>query len=365
MSRESPAPARFGRLRALSISHRTASLDELERVALSPAAAQQLCRRLVERGLPAVVLSTCHRAELYWESRDPSHDEMAESALRASAPSGWTGLEGRVRRLRGEAVAYHLLRVAAGLESMLVGESEVVGQIRGAIETADRAGVRAPVLLELFRDALRFGRQARARTRIGEGALSVASAAVQLLRQTPKDLRRCTVLVVGAGSVGLRVMRQLLAEGVGRCVLLNRTLGRAEAAAEGTPVTAAPLDELPAWLAEASAVVVAVQADAALVTAKMVRAARPYASTRPLVIMDASMPRAVEPAVADCPGVLLQDLSGLQALVEENRGRRESEIPRVEALLEDALGARRRREQRHQAWLLGSGAGAAIEEHAG
>ena len=356
MHEESTAPARTDRLRALSIHHRTASLEELERVALSPAAAQRLCRRLLESGLHAVVLSTCHRVELYWESRDATDDEQAESALRASASGGWSGLEGKLRRLRGEVVACHLLRVAAGLESVLVGEAEVVGQIRCAVETADRAGMRARILVELFRDALRFGRLARARTRIGEGALSVASAAVQLLRRAHRDLGECTVLVVGAGTVGLRVVRHLLAERVGRCVLLNRTLARAEAAADESRVTAAPLDELPAWLAQASAVVVAAQADAPLLTAETVRAARAGVRPRPLVIMDASMPRAVDPDVAGIADVLLRDLSGLEALVEDNRARREAEIPLVEALLEDTLAARRRREQRHHEWRLGAAA---------
>lgn len=357
MPKESPPSARTDRLRALSINHRTASIEELERIALSPPAAQQICRRLTESGVPAVVVSTCHRTELYWESRHASLDQIAESVLCAGAPDGWTGLQGRVQRLRGEAVAYHLFRVTAGLESMLVGEAEVVGQIRSALEAADRAGMRGPALVELFRDALRFGRQARARTRIGEGALSVASAAVQLLRRTHHDLSRCTVLVVGAGNVGLRVVRHLLAERVGRCVLLNRTLARAEAAVEAREITAAPLGELPAWLGRASAVVVAAQADTPLLTAEMVRAARHGAGSGTLVIMDASMPRAVDPAVAESPGVLLQDLSGLQTLVDQNRGQREAEIPRVEALLEETLAARRRREQRHLAWLLGQTAG--------
>ena len=106
MHEASAAPARTDRLRALSINHRTASLEELERVALSPPAAQQLCRRLLESGLHAVVLSTCHRVELYWESRDATDDEQAESALRASALGGWSGLEGKLRRLRGEVVAH-------------------------------------------------------------------------------------------------------------------------------------------------------------------------------------------------------------------------------------------------------------------
>jgi glutamyl-tRNA reductase len=354
MTHLSPAMARTACLRAITFHHRIAPLEVLERVALSPAAAQQLCRELLSRGVEAVALSTCHRTELYWDSAGTRHDALAEAALRARVTGAWPGDEWRMQRLEDEAVRRHLLRVAAGLESVLVGETEVIGQVRVASEIAHAAGMRSPVLVELLRDALRFGRLARSRTRIGTGALSVAAAAVKLLRETHHDLHHCTVLVVGAGRVGLRVVRHLLAERVGRCILLNRTLAHAETAtaALSDRVTAAPLSELPAWLADASAVVAAAQAESLIVTAEVVRVAREGRMT-PLVIMDVSMPRVVDPAVADIAGVRLRDLCGLQALVEENRARREAEIPRVEALLDEMLGSYRRRAERRLAWNQG------------
>jgi glutamyl-tRNA reductase len=361
MLEESPASARTARLRALTVNHRIAPLEALERVALSPAAAQQLCGTLLARGLEAVALSTCHRTELYWESRDARHDALAEATLRATVPGAWPSAAACQGRLRGEEVTRHLLRVAAGLESVLLGEAEVVGQIRSAIDLARAAGMRAPVLVELFRDALHFGRLARSRTRIGEGALSVASAAVHLLRSMRQDLSASTVLVVGAGKVGQKVVRHLVAERAGRCVLLNRTLARAQAAAEDSGVIAAPLAELPGWLAKASAVVVAAQAEGPLLSVDLVRRACEGRAPGSLVIMDASMPRAVDPAVARIPAVRLQDLSGLEALVQENRARREAEIPRVEALLEELLCSRERREQRRLTWERGI----AAQERAG
>jgi glutamyl-tRNA reductase len=349
MTEEFPASARTARLRAITINHRRAPLEVLERVALSPAAAQQLCRSLLSRGVSSVILSTCHRTEVYWDSDGALHDALVEAALRMSVPGPWPFDRGSASRLDGEAVQRHLLRVAAGLESVLLGEAEIAGQVRDAAAAASAAGMRAPALVELFRDAMRFGRLVRSRTRIAAGALSVAGAAVKLLRETYPDLRDCTVLVIGAGKVGRGVVRHLVAERVGRCVLVNRTLARAEAAALFNRVSAAPLDELPVWLAEANAVVVAARTEVPLLTAEMVRSARAGRLT-PLVIMDASMPRAVDPQVGTLAGVRLQDLSGLEAVVEQNRLRREAEIPAVEALLDDMLEACRRREQRRQAW---------------
>ena len=352
MIEESAASVRTERLRALTINHRTVPLAVLEQVTLPPARALALTRELLAHGVEAVVLSTCHRTELYWTSNSAGHEALLETAFQECTPGAWPAGPGGLDRLRGDRAARHLLRVAAGLESVLVGESEVLGQIRGAFEAAHAAGVREPALVELFRDALRFGRRVRARTRIGAGALSVASAAVQLLRRSQRDLRRSTVLVVGAGTVGLRVVRHLVAERVGRCVLFNRTLARAQAAAVESGVVAAPLDELAGWLGRADGLVVAAQVSVPLVTAEMVRAARAGVAP-PLVVMDASMPRAVDPGVAGVAGVALSDLSTLEALVEEHRAEREAEIPLVESLLEETLRSRERRERRRLAWVRG------------
>ncbi len=319
---------------------------------LSPAAARRVCSSLRQRGVEAVVLSTCHRTELYWCSAAAGDDGLAESSLRTAAPGPWPDPATSVHHLSGEAVVRHLLRVAAGLESVLLGETEVLGQVRAAAEAARGDDNSAPALGDLFRDAIRFGRRARSETGIGAGALSLASVAVNLVRRDHPDLGERTVLVVGAGSVGLRVVRHLTAERVGRCVLLNRTPATAEAAADRTGVLAAPLAELPRWIMEADAVIVAVRADAFLVTPEMVRGARRGRRTGRLVILDASMPRAVDPAVGRIAGVRAWDLSGLETLVRENRARREAEIPRVEALLEEALAMHRRREQRRLEWSL-------------
>jgi len=189
----------------------------------------------------------------------------------------------------------------------------------------------------LFHAALRIGGRARSETRIGQGALSVASAAVQHLARQYTDLTERTVVVLGAGVTGLKAARHLQAERVSRLVLLNRTLERAQEGAAEIGATAGSLDELPRWLAEADAVVAAVHVEAPIVTAAQLRDALLAGRSKPLTLVDLSIPRAIDPDCASVPGVTLHDLSGLEQVVADNRALREREIPRVEALLEHEL----------------------------
>lgn len=322
-------------LRSLSINHRTAPIGELERMALSPATVAEVHQGFRAQGLEAAVLSTCNRTELYSYARRPADHARAEDLLRAAAgdaaPSREHFAEGT-----GLAAATHLFRVAAGLESLVVGEAEVLGQVRTAIEVAETSGTAGFFLPGLFRAALRFGSRARSETGIGTGALSVASASVQLLGRVHQDLSACTVLVVGAGTTGLKVARHLRAERVGRLVLANRTPRRAEEAAAELGAEAVALEDLPRLLIGIDAVVTAAQVDRPLISAAMLEEAR-GGTREPLVLIDVSLPRAIDSACATLAGVVLHDLSGLEEIVTHNRARREREIPRVTALLEQEL----------------------------
>ena len=322
-------------LRALSISHRTAPIAQLERMALSPAAVADLNASLRAQGLEAVVLSTCNRTELYSHAARPVDHARAVGILMAAART--TAPErGHFTEASGLAAATHLFRVAGGLESLVVGEAEVLGQVRAAIEAAETAGTAGFFLSGLFRAALRFGGRARSETGIGTGALSVASAAIQLLARVHRDLSASTVLVVGTGTTGLKAARHLRAERVGRLVLANRTAARAEEAAVELGAEAISLEDVPRLLPGLDAVLTAVQAERPLITAPMLRESRGK-SREPLVLIDVSLPRAIDPACAALDGVILHDLSGLEEIVAHNRARRECEIPRVAALLEHEL----------------------------
>lgn len=325
-------PPGMDSLRLLSISHRTAPLQVLERVALTATNVAALYREFQHRHFEAVVVSTCNRTELYWSSRGPRADAEIE-ALRFAACGGEAPPRDQVAALHGIAAAGHLFRVAAGLESLVVGEAEILGQLRAAIDLADLHNTSGFFVSGLFRAALRFGGKARQETGIGLGALSVASASISLLTRVHPDLSQRTVLVIGAGDTGRKAARQLKAERVGRLVVLNRTLARAEAIAAELECEAAPLESLPEWLRSADAVVAAAQVTSPIATAAMLRTAAASEPARVRVLLDLSLPRAIDPACAQIRGVVQHDLSGLEQIVAHNRARREREIPRVETLL--------------------------------
>ncbi|TMA31267.1 MAG: glutamyl-tRNA reductase [Deltaproteobacteria bacterium] len=324
-------------LRVLAIGHRSAPLADLERMALGREARTALKQRLWRKGIESVALCTCHRTELYWHSRSAADDAEAEAAL-LEAAAGRAPARARFTARSGVAAANHLFRVASGLDSLVLGEAEVLGQVREALETAAGAGRASFTLRPLFRAALRAGGRARTETGIGTGALSIASAAVQLLKRVHADLPACTVVVVGTGVTGVKVARHLRAERVGRLILLNRTVERASQAAAELGGEAGALDELTHWLGRAEAMVAAAQVESPMVTLPALEAALPVRPARTLALIDLSLPRAIDPACADLPGVALNDLSGLEQIVAHNRARREREIPRVETLIRRELG---------------------------
>jgi glutamyl-tRNA reductase len=230
--------------------------------------------------------------------------------------------------LCGAAAATHLFRVCAGLESLVLGEAEILGQVRSALDASPGAGA---YLRGVLQSAMRTAGVIRAETAVGVGAQSVASAAVQLLART-LPLPASHVVVVGAGATGLKVGRHLRGLGVRRLVIANRTHERAESLAVTLGAEALPFEGLYAAIREADALVCAVDAAAHLVTrADLVRAA----AGRALVVVDLSMPPAVEPG--DVPGVTRVDLGTLEGAVADQQDRRAAEVPKAMAIIEREL----------------------------
>ena len=339
-SRPSHAVTGCEGLRLLSANLRELPLDQLERVTPSGDAAVALCRTLAAAGIEAVMLVTCNRSELYWHSRGARDDARVRAALAAALGGDPAGA---FAEARADEAARHLFRVAAGLESELVGEPEVLGQVREAHERSQAAGAAGSVLGALFHAARRAGGRARQETEIGVGALTVASAGALRLLQDPARPASGTVLVVGAGRVGRAAAQQFASAGVARIVVLNRTPERARELAARVRGESAPLAALPEWLAVADAALFALHAPAPVVTAPAAAAALAGRAARPLVLVDLSLPRAVHPGAGEVAGVRLHDLSALEEIVAANRARRAREIPRVETLLERELEAFRAR----------------------
>jgi glutamyl-tRNA reductase len=306
--------------------------DAASGVSLRPSAIESLRQGLLERHVAFVLLATCNRSELYWLSTtagaaDADVLHLFVEALRRS------GVETPVTERAGEAAARHLLRVACGLDSLVLGEVEILGQVRQALHDAPESELLGGV----FRAAIRAGRMARAETAIGAGALSVASAAIHsLVART--SLSAPTVLIVGAGETARAAARQIAADQAPSIVVANRTVAKAEALAAEVRGRAVGLDALDAELGRADVVIVASRGETFLVDGPAIARARAIAGDeRPVAIVDLSMPRLVDPAVAGVPGVSVIDLADIQGDVEVNRRRRAAEVPKVEAIIDREL----------------------------
>ena len=310
-----------------SLSHRTCGLPALGGVVAHGDAAR-LHASLTTAGIQSIVLSTCNRFEVYWRGARVSDDQTVDAMLDAALPLAQELLHDGAVRLAGEDAARHAFRVCSGLESMVLGEAEILGQARTAMAQSPGAGA---FLRGLFTAAIRTGRGARASTEIGTGALSVASAAIEQLELcVPLGDKR--VLLIGAGQTAAKVARQLRASNVGTLVIANRTLDRAAALAACTGATAVGLEAIADEIAAAQVVICAAHSTSWMVTRAHVASRTP---ARPLVLVDLSMPPAIEPFVVN--GVARIDLVEVARATAAYRQRRESEIPRVEAFITTEL----------------------------
>lgn len=320
----------IGGIIAFGLNHRTADVATRESVARDTEGRTELRRRLAtELGLESsCVVSTCNRTEVYVEV--PAAADAKKTA-RLAHEVVFPGLAiGRETYLhRGWDAIIHLFRLASGLDSMVLGESEILGQLRDAFREADREGDSGRVLRDLFRQALTLGKRVRTETDLGRGSLSVAAIAVQLARKVVGNFEDKRALIVGAGETGVLVGRHLAAAGTGEIVVLNRTRSRAEDLAAELNGRAGSLDDLPAELEGADLVVGCVERDEPTITADHLRGLR----SRTRVVIDISVPRSVAPAVAEVPGVFAFDIDDLSALIETNRRDRLRQTSEVDALV--------------------------------
>ena len=333
-----PAGTGLSVLRALSLNHRRLGLHALQDVSLDCHGAAALHEALTAAGVESMVLVTCNRTEVFWCARGPDDDALVAAAYDGVAGMVEPGIQESAVRLEGAAVAWHLFRVCAGLESLVQGEAEILGQVRGALDACAGAG---PTLRGVVQAALRAGRMARAETAIGVGARSVASAAVHLVASA-LPLGTARVLVVGAGATGLKLATHLRALGVTELFVANRSVDRAQAVASSVGATALGLDHLHESLSVVDAVLFAVHGATPLVSRADLAAAMSARRRRPLLVADISMPPAVEPG--PMAGVTCIDLAAIDSFVHHQQHRRAAEIPQVEVVLA--------REMRHlETWV--------------
>ena len=315
------------KLALVGTSHKLAPVEVRERVALDGPGAAAVAHALGKAGLEAVCLSTCNRTELYVVA--PEGPEARKAAADALAGLAEGDLGPHLYRLTDEAAALHLFRVAAGLDSMVPGEGEILGQVRAAYES----GACGPVLDRLFRGALHAGRKARVETAIGESPASVSAAAAALAQQVFGDLDGRRILIVGAGKVGELAARNLLSRGAEVAFVANRTLDRAAELAKRLGSEPLPLEDVAVELARADVVVSSTSAPGFVITRAEVEAGVADRRGAPLFLIDLAVPRDVEPSVAELEGCFLYDIDDLEAVVAESLAGRRREAERAETIV--------------------------------
>jgi glutamyl-tRNA reductase len=328
------------RLVCLGLSHRTAPVELRERLStLGPEAGR--CPAVVEHA----VLATCYRVELY-AYLEEGVEEAREELIGVLAEGHDVERELLVDHLyvhAGEDVARHLCRVAAGLDSLVLGEAEILGQVRDAFTKSRTAGTAGAVLALLFRTAITVGRRARAETAIGANPATASSMALALAEGALGDLRDKRTLVVGAGRIGLQTLKAASGRGIAQTAVANRTPERASEAAAPFGARTFGLDTLAEALAWADVVVTATSSETPVVSTATVREAMAGREPRPLVVVDLAVPADVERSVAEVEGARLFDVDDLRAGLDEAMASRLGEVPSVEAIVEEEVEAFGRR----------------------
>jgi len=319
---------------ALGINHKTASVDVRERVAFTPEqlveALQQLCQRTGTR--EAAILSTCNRSELYIE----------QSSAQAEAVLEWLAEYHQLSAADLRACAYvhedadavrHMMRVAAGLDSLVLGEPQILGQMKSAYAVAREAGTVGPLLGRLFQATFSAAKQVRTDTAIGENPVSVAFAAVSLARQIFSDLQRSQALLIGAGETITLVARHLHEQGVKRIVVANRTLERAKVLAEEFGAHAVLLADIPQELVNSDIVISSTASQLPILGKGAVESALKQRRHKPIFMVDIAVPRDIEPEVGELDDVYLYTVDDLHEVVAENLKSRQGAAQAAEEMV--------------------------------
>jgi len=337
----------------VGISHQTAPVELRERVDFQARGVGDALRALAARGSTreAVVVSTCNRAELVVACDDTAATRadlmrfLAEFNQLSAAD-----VTPHVYDLVDLEAARHLFRVAAGLDSLVVGEPQILGQVKDAHAAATQSQTVGPLLNRLFHSSFAVGKRVRTETALGSGAVSVSFAAVSLARKIFGGLDERSVVVIGAGEMGKLTALHMKSQGVQHVTIVSRTMAHAARTAEAIGgASAAPWDDMDAVIGASDIVITATGATSPILTKAHVEAIMRPRRNRPLFIIDIAMPRDVEPAAGEMEQVFLYNIDDLQATVRENLARRASEVARAEAIVREEV-------EKYGAWLKSRGA---------
>lgn len=326
----------------IGLNHKVAPVEVRERLAFGPDRIPVILKELMDdecAGIKeAVLLSTCNRTEVYiCTCVSPDGEARLRDFLAGHARLPAGELERMLYVLREVEAAEHLMQVAAGLDSLVLGENEILGQVRSAGEMAQAAGATGPILSALFRYAIQAGKHARAETEIGRGDISVASVVVELAEQVLGPLHDRTALLIGAGKISAITARALVKAGL-RCVMIaNRTYERAEKLARNLNGMAVHFDVLDEVLMQADIVICSTGAPHIVLRADAVEKAQKIRCGRPLLVADLAVPRDADPNIACIPGVRLANIDDLDIIVKTCHPLTASIYQEVEAIVQQEL----------------------------
>jgi len=334
---ETPLPVLF----LLGASHHTAPLAVREKLALDAARAGTLAARLRETAgiREFALINTCNRVELYGVARSPAEFAALRAMLCAITGCTPDELDAAVAlRQNHEAIA-HLFAVASGLDSQIVGETEILGQVKEAYDTALEQHWTGPVLNRVFQKTFQAAKHIRTHTAIGAGQISIATVAVDLAGRIFGELSGTRVLVVGAGEIGLKTVQAFQSRGATSITVASRTLAKAEEAAALSGGWAMSLAELPEAVAAADIIASSTSSPDFILTREMIAAGIKRRPARPLFLIDLALPRDVDPAAAQLPNVFLYNLDDLAKIAGENLAQREAEVAKCRTILAERTAA--------------------------
>jgi glutamyl-tRNA reductase len=337
----------------IGVSHVTAPVALRERFSLPSHALESALANVRGRAGECVVLSTCNRFEVYSRLQRETDAFLLVCALTGVDPAD---ARPHLYLHRQQHAVRHLFRVAAGAESLVPGEVEVLGQVRRAWEVARGAETTGPVLSQLFHRAVSLGKRVRSETAIGRRPASVSSAAVQLARQVVgRELRDRHVLIIGSGDVGRSLARCLFEHGARPTVVAHREVERARDLASRYHGRLVTWDRLPEQLARADIVISSTAAPHFVLRHELLERVVQQRTARPLCMIDLAVPRDIEPSVAGLPGVQLHDIDDLRDVIEDSIAQRRAELPRIERMIDAEIA-------RFEAWILARSVAPAIRQ---
>lgn len=343
----------------IGLNHKTAPVELRERVAFTPETARTAAEQLRSDGVlsETLVLSTCNRSELYGVPPESARDSAAalELFLATFHHVDPSVLGGSIYRRHDREAVRHLFRVAAGLDSMMLGEAEILGQVREAYRIALDHGATGPVLNRMFQNALEVGKRVRTETEIGTRPMSVAFAGVKLAERIFGSLKKHKALILGAGATGEQVVAHLGDRGIGALRVANRSPERARELALRVSADVVAWDALERALEWPDMIVCSVASPEPVITRAMLDRAMAARGNRSLLLIDLGVPRNVAPDVADIYNVYVYGIDDLTEIVEQNKRARQAEIPKVEVIVDEHIA-------RFESWQASVETGVVIGE---